>query len=144
MSSKPFSVRRALDNDFNLTIIFVIPLIVWAFYLLSLLLGGGSQLILIIAILSTLLSPVGLAWRLRVLRTFFENGEEIPGELRKVYFFQDRGRIDYSYTCNGEKYTGSVPIHKTAITREFFVGQKVTLVVDKDHPDRAFLLDLYS
>jgi hypothetical protein len=144
MSSKPFSVRRALDNDFNLTIVFVVPLVAWAIYLLSAILGVGSQVILVVAVLISLFSPVALIWQLRKLRAFFEQGKEVPGELKKVYFFQDRGRIDYSYTYEEKKYSGSVPIHKTVFTRELTVGQKVTLVIDKEHPDRSLLLDLYS
>jgi hypothetical protein len=144
MSIKPFSARRALDNDFNLTIVFVVPLIIWAVYLLSRMIAGGSTLILVIAIIATALSPVVLIWRLRSLRTFLEQGEPVKGELVKVYFFQDRGRIDYKYVYNEKKYSGSIAIHKNKETSNFEVGKEVSLVVDKEDPERALLLDLYT
>ena len=144
MSSKPFSVRRALDNDFNLTVSFVVPLVLWAVYLLSLMIAGGSPFLLVLAIVVTLLSPLALVLRLRQMRALFEQGEEVPGELVKVFFFQDRGRIDYLYTVAEKKYNGSIAIHKNILTQAFEVGQKVVIVVDKENPERALLFDLYT
>jgi hypothetical protein len=144
MSSKPFSARSALDNDFNLTVVFVVPLVIWAVYVLSMLVGGGSKLILVVAILATLASPLVLVRRLRSLRAFLEQGEEVTGELVKVYFFQDRGRIDYVYTYAEKKYNGSLPIHKNVRTQSLSVGQGVKVIVDKKDPEHTLLLDLYT
>jgi hypothetical protein len=144
MDKKPFSFRRALDNDFNLTITFVIPLVIWAIYLLARMLGSMAIVILVVAVLATLLSPVYLYWRLRAMRTFYNLGETIPGELVKVYFFQDRGRVDYLYSIDGKKYSGSIAIHKNANTQAFEVGQAVTVVVDKAQPDKGLVAELYS
>jgi hypothetical protein len=144
MNTKPFSVRRALDNDFNLTAPLLVPLIFWAVTLLSLMLLGGSQILLILAVIVTLGSPILIFLRLRTLRDFFESGERIIGELTRVYFFQDRGRIDYTYTYAGNKYSGSAAIHKNDLTRELVAGQAVPLVVDRDHPARSLMADLFS
>ena len=144
MSSKPFSYRRALDNDFNLTLAIIVPLAIWAVFLLARMLGASGRAILIIAVTATVIGPL-LTWRrLRWLRAFFERGEEVPGKLQKVYFYQDRGRLDYTYTYLEKKYMGSAAIHKTAITRAFSVGQVVTLVINRDNPEHALLLELYT
>jgi hypothetical protein len=144
MSSKPFSVLRAIDNDFKLTTAIIVPLILWTIYILSLMVVGGSQFLLILAVIGTLVSPVLLTLKLRALRAVFERGEEVTGEIHKVYFHQDRGRIDYSYTYAEQKYSNSIPIHRTKITKSFEVGQRIQLVVDRDHSDQAYILDLYS
>lgn len=144
MNKKKFSIRRALDNDFNLTAPLLIPFVFWAVYLLILVLTGGSQFLLIVAVIVTLGSPVLIFLRLRSLRAFFEKGEIISGELTRVYFFQDRGRIDYEYTYAGNQYTGSAAIHKNGLTREFTVGQSVPLVVDPDRPNQALIEDLFT
>ena len=144
MSEKTFSFRRALDNDFNLTTNLILPILLWGFYLLWRILGGGGQIVLYLAIGITLLAPY-LIWRkLHSLRTGFEHGVETPGELVKVYFHQDRGRIDFTYTYQETKYSSSVAIHKNVHTRDFEVGQAVTVIVDPEKPDNALLAELYN
>jgi hypothetical protein len=144
MSKKIFSFRRALDNDFNLTTNLILPFLLWGLYMLWRILGGSGQVVLILAIGITVLAPY-LIWRkLHSLRASFERGVETPGELVKVYFHQDRGRIDFTYTYQETKYSSSVAIHKNANTRDFDVGQAVTVIVDPEKSDHALLAELYT
>ncbi len=144
MSEKTFSFRRALDNDFNLTTNLILPILLWGFYLLWRIIGGGGQIVLILAITVTVLAPY-LIWRkLHSLRAAFEHGVETPGELVKVYFHQDRGRIDFTYTYQDTKHTSSIAIYKNVHTRDFEVGQAVTVIVDPEKPDNALVADLYN
>jgi hypothetical protein len=144
MPTKPFSFRRAIDNDFNLTLAIIIPLIVWAIYILTLMFVGGSQVVFYLAVIITLLSPVALWLQLRKMQARYNAGEEVTGELHKVFFHQDRGRVDYSYTYQDQKFSNSVAIHKTKITEGFKVGQSIQLVVDREKPEHAFIVDLYT
>lgn len=143
MSSKPFSTRSALNNDFNLTVAFIVPLVLWLFFLLSRVCGGTGPSVLIVAIAGTVLSPLLTWFQLRKLRAAFESGIEVPGELARVYLHQDRGRLDFTFTLNDQKYSGSAAIHKNNLTRDFTVGQPVTVIVDLEKPERALLADLY-
>lgn len=144
MSSKPFSVRRAIDNDFNLTAALLVPLIMWFIYLLTVLVAGGIIWVLAVAVAATVIGPGVLIYRLRVMRNSFNQGVDTNGELVKVFFYQDRGRIDYTYTYGAQKYSSSIAIHKNNLTREFTVGQQVVVVVDPNQPEHSFLSELYS
>lgn len=144
MHEKIFSFRRALDNDFNLTTNLILPILLWGFYMLFRILGGGGQIILYLAIAVTVLAPFLIWRRLQSLRAAFERGVEIPGELVKVYFHQDRGRIDFTYIYQETKHSSSVAVHKNVHTRDFEVGQAVTVMVNPEKPDNALLAELYT
>lgn len=144
MNSKNFSYRRAIDNDFTLTLVILVPMFIWGIYLLILVVAGGSSWFFYLSLAATLASPFFMAWRLRQVRRLVEEGERITGKITKVYFDGDRGRIQYVYSYNGDEYKGSAAIHKNDLTRAFQDGQPVDLVLLSDRPERSFLIDLYT
>jgi hypothetical protein len=86
-----------------------------------------------------------MVWlQLRMLHAYFKRGIEVPGELVRVYLHQDRGRVDYTFTLEDQKYSGSAAIHKNALTSDFTVGKAVTVIVDPDQPEKAMLAELYT
>ena len=145
MESKPFSRRRALDNDFAMTLAVLIPMLFWFVYLLTLLITpSGITLILVLALIATLVGPILFQNRLRYLQKVMEDGRMVDGLIRKVYFYRDRGRIHYSYDLDGTSYTSSSALHRTNETLAYREGQTVPLAVDASNPNRAYLRDLYS
>lgn len=144
MTNKPFSIRSAVNNDFTLTLAILVPFFIWVFFFLSSILVGRSQIIFILAIAVTILSPGLLVWRLRSLRAYFKAGEEVVGKITHAYFFSDRGRLQFKYTFEGVSYSGSAAVHKNDRTTAFKEGQDILLIVDRARPKRAFMLDLYT
>lgn len=145
MQSKPFSNRRAINNDFSITLAILIPVLLWFVYLLSLFITrSGLNVVLVLAVAATLLAPLYFWYRLRALRKVLEEGRTVEGLIRNVYFYSDRGRVHYSYQLDGKNYTSSSALHRTTETLAYRDGQTVLLAVDPANPNRAYLRDLYS
>jgi len=144
MSTKKFSFRQMINNDFNLTLAVLIPLFFWGIYLLAVIIAGGSPVLMYLAFAITIASHYFLWRRMRKIRGIIEAGEIISGEIVKVLFDGERGRVQYSYTYLGEKYLGTTAIFSNNLTRSFTNGQAIDMVIHQDHPDRAYLLDLYA
>lgn len=52
----------------------------------------------------------------RVFRTLYAHRVEGVGYITSVWFFRDRGRIEYSYMCEGKTYNSYAAVMKTAHT----------------------------
>ena len=106
--------------------------------------GDGSWAAFIpVALAITVVGAFVLIGRYGQILSVFTQGMEATGTISRVYFFRDRGRIEYVYGWYEEKYTSGVAVAKTKRTRVLEQGQNVTLVVDSDRPRRAFIRDLY-
>lgn len=143
MDQKLFSVRRALDNDFSLSMPLMIPLIGWVIYLLPLVFVGRSAFFFYLAIAATLAGPLIVWWQVKAIRSVFEQGQLAPGVIRSTQFIRDRGRINYNYRYAGELYTGTVTVHVTDHSKSFQTGQEVEVVVNPGKPQQAYLRKLY-
>jgi hypothetical protein len=84
-----------------------------------------------------------LAWRIRLFYSIFDGGIEAPATISNIMFFRDRGRVDYIYTIQGEKFSSGNAIHKVKQTRSLQVGEQVIVMVDRNNLKRAFIRDLY-
>ena len=86
--------------------------------------------------------PLAL-WRIRSIEQMFANSREVAGHITNIYFHRDRGRVEYSYTYQGQNYSGGNAIMKTGKTRQLHSGDQVVLLVNPDDPARALIRDLY-
>ena len=84
-----------------------------------------------------------LAWRVSVFRSLFANGHRVAGRVASVFFFKDRGRIEYDYEYAGKALRSGNAVHKTKRTTSVEEGSVVTVLVDPNNPKRTILLDLY-
>ncbi|HEX9838566.1 MAG TPA: DUF3592 domain-containing protein, partial [Anaerolineales bacterium] len=81
--------------------------------------------------------------RYRTISSVFEDGTEAKGVVTGLSFFRGRGRVQYSYTFQGEKQTSDNAINKNGRTRKLRVGEAVTVIVDPNDPKRAFIREIY-
>ncbi len=84
-----------------------------------------------------------LAWRVTVIRTVFNDGQEVKGKISEVGFNRDRGTVKYTYTYMGMVYKASNRIMKNGRTGRLTSGAEADIMVDTGDPRRAFLKDLY-
>lgn len=84
-----------------------------------------------------------LVWRLTLIRAVFERGVESIGVITSVRFYKDRGRVEFAYSVQEQRYESGNALNRTARTRELQEGHRVRLIVDPQNPRRAFLRDLY-
>ena len=105
--------------------------------------NDASRLFLFLAIGVTVIGVPTLIQRYRTISSVFANGIQTMGVVDSIGFFRGRGRVEYSYTFQGEKQTSSNAINRNSRTRNLRVGQSVKVLVDPDNPKRAFIQEIY-
>jgi hypothetical protein len=138
---------RIVTNDYAAFLGLAFPLLAPVLFILFALLDGvpvPTTLVYFVIIPSVVFGLVLLAWRLHLIRAVFESGHEVPATISGVWFYRDRGRIEYIYTFQGQKYRGGNAIMKNKRTLAFQPGDQVLVAVDRKHPKRAFIRDLYQ
>jgi hypothetical protein len=145
INRKSPSLVRLIDTDYIALGAVLVPLVMWCMYAVLLLTGSGQAPggIFFIAAAITVIAALVLLWRYRTIAGVFADGIEVPATIHNAAFFRDRGRLEYVYTIQGEKYLGGVAVHKNRRTAALRPGEQVVVLVDPDHPKRAFIRDLY-
>ena len=82
-------------------------------------------------------------WRVRSIQQIFSKSVEVVGRISNISFYKDRGRVEYSYTYQGQNYSGGNAIMKTRITQQLSSGSQVVLLVNPDQPKNALIRDLF-
>ncbi len=144
------SIWRIIQVDYIALLSVLFPLAFWGMYVWFDLLplfanreGGGSASFLNVALVTTLGGLLVFGARLYAIFSVYWNGIEVPGQIQNVWFYRDRGRVEYTYTYLGEKHQRGTAIHRTRRTRDLQIDQDVILVVDRGNPKRALIRDLY-
>jgi hypothetical protein len=145
MDKRP-SIFKIIIIDYAAFTAALFPIVMWGIYLMLL----AMQEIQItnlaypaIAAGITFVSILVLIWKIRQISMLFEDGLEVPATISNVFFFRDRGRVDYTFTYNGQKYITGNALHKVKQTSELGVGDTVTVLIDRNNPKRACIRDLY-
>lgn len=144
MNKQKPSLFRIISNDYPSLLAALFPIIFWIFTAYFFYSGDSSAKLFLL--LSTGMSLVGtpvLIWRYRMVASVFEDGMETPGIIQTIYFFRGRGRVEYVYTFQGQKYASGNAINKTKYTRVLRDGQSITVFLDPENPKRAFVKEIY-
>ncbi len=145
MNRQP-SLIKILTIDYVAFIAFLFPIVLWGFYIVLTILQKVKipEFVLPATFAAITVVAIGiLVWRVQVVNAVFNDGSEIPATISNVFFFRDRGRVDYVYTYQGQKYISGNAVHKVKQTESLYIGQQVILMVDPNNPKRAFIRDLY-
>jgi hypothetical protein len=145
MNKQPSLVKIA-TIDYFAFVGWLSPVVSWMTYFALLILGKAEAVnfsLLAIFAAGTLVALAVFAWRIQVFNTVFNDGLEATATISNVSFFRDRGRVEYIYTHQGQKYLGGNALHKVKQTQALQVGQQVVVMVDRNNPKRAFIRDLY-
>jgi hypothetical protein len=145
MNKQP-SLIKILTIDYAAFLGWLVPVAMWGLYIGLVIFENVESddftLPMIFAAI-TIVALVVLVWRIQVFNTVFNDGIEATATISNVSFFRDRGRVDYVYTHQGQKYAGGNAILKVRQTRALQVGEQVIVVIDRNNPRRAFIRDLY-
>lgn len=154
--TKP-STFRIIQSDYLALVGILFPAVMFVMYLTVVyfgffpglrgrdpIVGGEGAPILLYTGIAGLVTGLPLAyWRIRSIQRMFSNSVEIVGQITKISFFRDRGRVEYSYSYRGRPYSGGNGIMKTRKTQQLQSGTKVVLLVDPHKPRQALIRDLY-
>ncbi len=148
------SIWSILRTDYyaSLAVKFMLPILAPAAVILGLtfLLDPGTMVgfqpflvILVGVVLWIVLCGGGLALRIFTIRSAFNDGQELKGQITKVEFTDNNGRVKYTYVYMGTPYVSSNRIVKNGRTRQLAPGSAAQVMVDTSDPRRAFLRDIY-
>ncbi len=145
MNRQP-SLLKIITIDYIAFLGWLFPVVMWGMYVVLIVLGNVKTNDFTLPVIFAVITVVALSiliWRIQVFNTIFSDGIETTATINNVSFFRDRGRVDYVYTHQGQKYASGNPIHKVKQTLALKVGEQVVLMVDRNNPKRAFIRDLY-
>jgi len=144
MQNERPSVFRVIGEDYVSLLSILFPLLFWIYSAFSLYTRDDSSrfFVLLSAVITAVAIPL-LLWRYRSISAVFEEGLQAQGTITSIHFFRGRGRVSYVYTFQGQKYSSGNAINKTKHSRNLEVGQQVTLLIDRNNPQRAFVKEIY-
>ena len=144
MQNQNPSLFRIISTDYSsyLSILFPVVFGFFTIYFFNTE-NSSSQLFLLITTVVTAIGIPTLFQRYRTISSVFANGTLTKGVITHIGFLRGRGRVEYSYTAQGEKHTSSNAINRNGRTRNLRIGQEVKVVVDPNDPRRAFIQDIY-
>jgi len=140
------SIFRIVVVDYAALIAVLLPLAIWGVYLFIALSQGPEKVAGVFTAIALGLTAVGgaaVVWRIYLIRSVVNDGLEVPGVICSLSFFRDRGRVEYIYTHQGQRYQSGNAINRSPLTSRLRQGDATTLVVDRNRPERAFIRDLY-
>jgi len=150
------SLLRIIQSDYTALFALGFPAVAWVMYIAIAyfgffpglrgrdpLTGADAPFFLYLGIITTLVGVPIFIWRVRSFQTLFAQGVQVTGRITSVSFFRDRGRVEYTYTYEGETYNGGNAIMKTGRTQALQPDTEVVLIVDRSNPKRALIRDLY-
>jgi hypothetical protein len=144
MNTSRLSFLRIIEADYIAYISVLAPVVMWAVYAFSYFSGRetGTTYTLTMAGI-TVAGMLALIWRYRLFSTVFEDGQQTQAVISHVSFYRDRGRIDYEYTYMGQQYKSGSMVHKIRRVTDLKIGDQITVMIDRNKPNRAFIKDLY-
>lgn len=140
------SIIKIINTDYIALIAILFPVVTWIFYfvlMFSKKINPTDWKLLTIYAVITFIALIILVWRIHLLNTIFDDGIEALATISNVSFFRDRGRIEYIYHFQGQKYSSGIAVRKTKHTSAVNPGQQAVVMVDRNQPKRAFLRDLF-
>lgn len=138
------SILRIIDCDYAAALALLLPFLFWLLFgMLSVLRLFDLQILRYLVIGLTAGSLMLLAWRCWLIRCIFTEGVETLGDVRRVWFYRERGQLVVTYILEKRLLQKNIMIPKNNYTKTLQEGQQIPLMVDRHHPKRAFLHDLY-
>ena len=140
------SLKKIITADYNARVSFLSAVGIWVLYFFLVYLHKDDMQRfagLDVYAALTVIALVVLGWRIWVIRQAFGSGLEITGKLNHIFFYRDIGDLKVSYTYQGERYASENKVTRSQQALALKAGQLVVLAVDKKHPGRAFVRDLY-
>lgn len=138
------SVLRIIRIDYVASIGLIAPLVIWGMALAARFFDPeAASFFWFLGPAVTVLGLVLVFWRSWIIRSTFDDGDQVPGTIVGADFFRGHGQVMYVYTYRSEKYQSSNAVQLSTFTRSLAPGKPVTIVVSELHPKRAFVQELY-
>ena len=148
---------KIIQVDYTALLAALFPIVIWGLYIAISYLGflpglrghdpihdaQGAPTFFYMGIVALVICIPILIWRVRTIQGAFVNGVTVSGQITNIGFHRDRGRVQYSYTYEGQVYQAGNAIHKTKHTKALNSGDAITVIVDPTNPKTAYIQELY-
>jgi hypothetical protein len=143
MDSK-YSLKKQISNDY-LTLTTLIGTIVFLIFLIGIfgfgialtkrngiiILDNKEKLIFgIIFSVFSILCFIFFILRIKTCKYLVNNGLEIDAKIIDVYYYKDRGRIEYIYNIDNKEFKRGAGIHITKDTKDYKKDDIIKLLID--------------
>ncbi len=140
------SFRALLRHDTFIFVSYMLPLAMSIIILPASIIPGPPTAFSMGLLVATMtIGAVVLAARVGFVRSVYRKSVVVKGKVDSLFFGgRGWGRITYSYTLDGQRYTARNLIVMNNVTTSFFPKQEVMVVVNPEKPRRAFVVELYQ
>lgn len=98
---------------------------------------------LIMAIITICIFVPLFILRIKSIHNHFKTGIEITGKIVYLNLWKDRGRVEYEYEIDGEKYRSGNALHRSKFVNSLAEGQKVTIIISKNNHKKGLIKEMY-
>lgn len=137
------SLKKIVWNDWLALFAFCALPIIWIIHFAFPYLKRGASAPIEVGVIVSILAAVALAWRIRRVQQLFATGAHTDGVVEAVRILKDRGRLEYSYHVDGRSIGSWSPVHKSKQVLALRIGQKITVLFDRKHPEKSIVADLF-
>lgn len=81
--------------------------------------------------------------RISIINSILKSDIEVEGVITKVWFYRDRGNIQYKYSYEGVDYKYNHRVMKIRTTKIYRIGNEVILKVSNNNPKQALIKGLF-
>jgi hypothetical protein len=96
-----------------------------------------------VSVLLTMFLFFLLARRISRIKRILADGPRAEATVLDIDFEKDRGRVEFEYSHDGQKYKTATAIMKNKQTEELAAGDEIEVAVDPTNPRRALIVELY-
>ncbi len=89
------------------------------------------------------LTLIGFLWRVLRLKRIAISGRVTAGTIDYIQYVKDRGRVEYSFSVEGQSFHSWCPVHLSSEVLSLDQGQKVSIVFNPRNPSESFIAELF-
>lgn len=141
MESKPKSLTIIWNNYVTMTcfLLIVISIPVGTYYTYK---QDDPTILMFVGMLNIIFIMIGVV-KIGSVKNVFKQGTTTEGKITYIQFYRDRGVIKFHYQYQGETYKGSHRVMKTKRTKRLKAREDITVYLDSNHPQKAYIKEVY-
>lgn len=140
---KVFNLKKSIWNDYILMVTLIAPIILIGFLIVFFINNEDNKLVIYIFTSFIPIFSVIFLLRIKYIKSFLNNSNTIQGVILDVWFFRDRGRIEYVFEIENNRFSNGQAIMKNKFTKKLNKGQVIELLIKKNGNIRTLIQDLY-
>lgn len=153
-----YSLKKVLINDYLSFLAWLFPVIIFVMSLFIEIFGFlpdlkrgrpplGTEAIPFLVqfgLIALVIGVIVIIIRVLNIRSYFDNGAEVSGEVTKIFVFRDRGRIHFKFRYKDFDCDNSAAVHFNKMTKKFLPHRSIKVLVKPNDPLKAIIKDIFQ